>query len=164
VKNLPAYILAVVAIGLGGSYFYTKFKVAPDLEFEQIALTDANGSQVTLPRSGKKKIVCFWATWCGPCREELRLLAAQKQSLSDVDIFLVSDEPSEKVQDFIARSGYDFNFLYSPVPLSKIGVYSIPTSYFLNDAGEIKKKHTGFIDWSDPSTFEHYRKVMESQQ
>jgi thiol-disulfide isomerase/thioredoxin len=161
-RSWVAYILIAVCAGFTIFYFYTRFRVAPDIEFNSMALTDLQGNPVIIGNTGGKKMISFWATWCGPCREELRLLAkAGPQALTDTEIVLISEESPAVVSAFIKQSGYPFRFLLSPNTLSSLGVYSIPTSYFIDRKGTIRKKHTGFINWSDPSTLNHYKKVMD---
>ncbi|MGC1241103.1 MAG: TlpA disulfide reductase family protein [Chryseosolibacter sp.] len=58
--------------------------------------------------SGKIHVINFWATWCGPCVEELPLFEKLATERADVDVTLVSldldlDPNPEKVYRFISR-------------------------------------------------------------
>lgn len=75
-------------------------------------LTNLDGTLVLLPKTNKKNVFVFWATWCGPCSIELsrinKLIEAKIISPNDVyainmgeDISLVFRTTKEK--------GYLFN-------------------------------------------------------
>ena len=76
----------------------------------QIDLPELKG---LLQSSGKPRLINFWATWCGPCREEFPdLVAIGIDHRTKIDLITVSlDELSvinTEVPQFLADSGADF--------------------------------------------------------
>ena len=62
-------------------------------------------------------LVNFWASWCGPCKDEFPSLLAvrQKFEASGLRVVLVSvDEPGDfaAAQDFLRRQGVEFQSFY----------------------------------------------------
>ncbi|WP_332651698.1 TlpA family protein disulfide reductase [Lysinibacillus sp. 54212] len=110
---------------------------------EPMALSDAKG---------KKVILNFWATWCGPCREEMPALQAYDAANEDVVVVAVNltdkDGDAEKISKFVS----DFNLTF-PVLLDQTGdvskayeVVNIPSTYFIDEKGIIQTKINGAID------------------
>lgn len=123
-------------------------KVAPDFE-----LSKSDGTRVKLSDlKGKKVILNFWATWCGPCQQEMPDMEAfYKKHKDDVEILAVNYTLSEgangeeKVKKFAEEKGITF-----PVLLDKditvtttYKVITIPTSYFVDTKGVIQDKFIG---------------------
>ena len=123
-------------------------KSAPDFE-----LTKLDGTNVKLSDlKGKKVILNFWATWCGPCQQEMPDMEAfYKEHKENVEILAVNYTPSEKgggeekVSNFIKEKGITF-----PILLDKnidvttaYKVITIPTSYFIDTKGVIQDKFIG---------------------
>lgn len=123
-------------------------KSAPDFK-----LTKLDGTNVKLSDlKGKKVILNFWATWCGPCQQEMPDMEAfYKEHKENVEILAVNYTPSEKgggeekVSNFIKEKGITF-----PVLLDKnidvttaYKVITIPTSYFIDTKGVIQDKFIG---------------------
>ncbi len=162
IKKLP-YIIALLTLIMGGFYFYNKYRVAPKINFNELALTDLNGNEITFSNfKGKKTIVCFSASWCGNCIKELGSMSKLVDNeLSDVQIIVVDDEPVEKIIHFKEKRNYPYTFLKLKQTFSEIGIHSIPVSYFFNSNLELKKETVGEINWNDPSTREHFKKIME---
>ena len=116
-----------------------------DLEGNEVHLTDFFGKPI---------IVNFWASWCGPCKMEMPDFDAAYATYKDDIVFLMvnmtdgSRETVEVASEFIADSGYTFPVYYDTQYSAAItySVASLPTSYFLNEKGELVAHAKGAID------------------
>ena len=156
-------ILFFVIAALVGFYFYNKYKVAPSIEFNKLSLVDLQEQPVKFESfKGKKLVVCFSASWCPNCLDELKELNDIKNvELKDVEVVVISDEPLDKIMSFKSKTDYPFTFLKLNQAFNEIGIFSIPTSYIVNTKLEVKKETVGYLDWKDPSTAEHLVKLMD---
>jgi peroxiredoxin len=146
-------------------YLYRRYRVAPGIDFSTLALTNMRGERVNLGKlRGQKTIVTFAASWCGPCRQELRDISAAKQrDLSEAVVVVISDEHFEKVLAFSERENYPFLFLKMEQSFGSIGINSIPATYLLNRQFKTVKETVGYINWGDPPTAHHLSTLMESE-
>ena len=116
-----------------------------DLEGNEVHLTDFFGKPI---------IVNFWASWCGPCKMEMPDFDVAYNTYKDDIVFLMvnmtdgSRETIEVASEFIANSGYTFPVYYDTQYSAAItySVASLPTSYFLNEKGELVAHAKGAID------------------
>ncbi len=126
--------------------------VIPDFE-----LTTLAGDKIKLSDlQGKKIILNFWASWCGPCKAEMPHMEKyykKNKEKENVEVIAVNLTTSEKlgvkaVEDFVEAYGLTF-----PIPLDTEGIgmdqydaFSIPTTYILNTDGTISQKIIGPMD------------------
>ena len=90
---------------------------------------------------GKKTIINYWATWCGPCIKEMPEIENAQKKLSQIYNFvLVSDENMEKILDFTTSREFDLNFFKSKKSNEIVGVYSLPTSFVYDEKGKKLKQ------------------------
>lgn len=155
-------LLLLLAV-LAGLYFYNKYRVAPAIAFPKLALTDMQGREVKFESfKSKKLVVCFSASWCGNCWDELKTIKSIKDTeLADVEVLVISDEPVEKIGAFIRRFDTSFTYLQLQTKFADIGINALPTTYILNGNLEVKKKNVGYLNWKDPSTLQHLKTLMQ---
>ncbi|MGZ3919672.1 MAG: TlpA family protein disulfide reductase [Bacteroidia bacterium] len=162
-NNKLKYVLFAILAVIVVLYLYNKYRVAPGIDLNKLALKDINGQPVKFGAFKEKKVILtFSASWCGNCLVEMKALNAIKNSeLSDVEVIVISDEPLETVQAFKEKRNYPFTFLKMDESFASLGINAIPTNYILNKNLEIKYEKVGEIDWKDPSTVQYMKKLME---
>ncbi len=120
---------------------------APDFELETLS-----GEKVKLSDyQGKKVMLNFWATWCGPCREEMPDMETFAKGLDkDTVILAVNLDPQNDVQTFVDEMGVTFPILLDSQNIKnavkkRYKVSAMPTTYFIDSEGLIAVKHIGQV-------------------
>jgi len=87
-----------------------------------------------------------WASWCGPCREELPALGRLKQNSSVPIIGLNYKDSARDAKAMLSQFGNPYD--YSVVDESgrygiDLGVYGVPETFIIDASGNIRFKHVG---------------------
>jgi len=110
---------------------------------------DSQGNPISLKQyQGKWIIINYWASWCGPCLEEMPTLNKLYHEYPNQLIILgVSFDGlnAEKINESAKKLHVDYPLL-SSFPLNKLGVAEVPilpTSFIVNPEGKFIKMLTG---------------------
>jgi len=118
---------------------------APDF-----ALKSASGSNLRLSEyRGDVVMINFWATWCGPCRQEMPLLDDLFTRYQRVGFQLLGvniDDDSRRAMQMVEELGVNFPVLFDEdKEVSRLyQVEAMPVTLLLDRSGTVRYVHLGY--------------------
>ena len=164
-------LLAVLALAAWLSVYILKGDLFRESQLNQTApnfsLSDAQGKFISLDSlRGQVVLLNFWATWCGPCQEEMPSIEALYQKYRDrgftVLAVSVDEEGWEAIHAFLKRLPLSF-MIVSDQDQSVGDLYKslrIPETYVIDRDGKIVDKFVGPQDYNQPVFFKKVEKLL----
>ncbi|MEL6301982.1 MAG: TlpA disulfide reductase family protein [Pseudomonadota bacterium] len=152
-----AMLLATVAGASGG----LDGKEAPDFSLqnsagEQVSLSDLRGEVV---------MINFWATWCGPCREEMPLLDEMHSRYNRVGFSLLGvniDDDPRRAEEMIESLGVTFPVVFDSTKKvsEQYEVNAMPVTILLDREGVVRYVHHGYKPGYEDKYLEQIRELL----
>lgn len=138
-----------------------------EIRAQDFTLSLLGGGETALSNyAGKVVFLNFWATWCGPCIQEMPSMQVLYDELSDEGLQIVAvnlQEAPSTVQAFVDEYGYTY-----PVLLDRRGevglnysVRGIPSTYIVARDGRLLGMKIGFRLWDEPDVIEAFRTLLQ---
>jgi cytochrome c biogenesis protein CcmG, thiol:disulfide interchange protein DsbE len=127
------------ALARGGS------PTAPAFELEQL---DGGGPLTLESLRGKTVVLNFWASWCGPCKEETPLLQQGWKRWQGKDVVFVGVDVKDfrgDARSFLARYDVTYPNVYDGKgsTVGRYGVTGFPETYFIDASGKVRYRIAG---------------------
>src|ERR1700752_3559307 len=125
--------------------------IAPAAAAPDFTLRTMNGPNLRLAEQrGRVVMVNFWATWCGPCRQEMPQLDRlyQKYRASGFVLLGVNvDEDARKGADVATKLGVTFPVLLdTDKAVSKLyDLSTMPSTVIIDRDGKVRYLHRGYL-------------------
>ena len=156
----------------GDDDLFSKLKIQPVRDKKkapEFVLEGLGGRKAEL-RSFRGKVIFlnFWATWCGPCKEEMPSIEALHQHFKGKNFVVltvsVDHEGASLVEKFIARHGYTFYVMIDPKSktLDLYQVEKIPMTFLIDKKGMIVGKAIGPRDWKSQEALSLFNRLIET--
>ena len=135
---------------------------------KNFTLKTLDGKQVSLDDlRGKVVFLNFWATWCGPCRQEMPSMEALYQRFKNSGLEFAAVDIMEKETDvgaYIKQNNLNF-----PIALDLDGnvsknyrIQAVPATFIINRNGKIILSTVGARNWNTPAVITAFEALLNS--
>ena len=121
---------------------------APEFSLERL---DGRGELSLASLRGQTVVLNFWASWCGPCKDETPLLQRAWQRWEGKDVVFVGVDVKDfrgDARSFTRRYGVTYPNVYDGKGslVGRYGVTGFPETYFIDAAGKVRYRIAGPVE------------------
>ena len=162
-KNLLT--IAIVSILFGTSALNAN-KTLPNVNIKD--LMGRTVSAQDFENDGKPIVLCFWATWCKPCLEELATINElyekwrEETGVKIIAISIDDSRNSRRVAPFVKARDWQYEiYLDENSDLRRaLGVNNPPHTFLLDGDRNIVYEHNGYAAGDEIKLFERIKKIV----
>jgi cytochrome c biogenesis protein CcmG/thiol:disulfide interchange protein DsbE len=122
--------------------------VAPAFTLERL---NATGDLSLASLRGKTVVLNFWASWCGPCRDEMPLLQKGSKRWQGKNVVFVGIDAKDDrgyARAFLERYRVTYPNVYDGKGsmIGRYGVTGYPETYFISADGKVRHRIAGPVE------------------
>ena len=132
-----------------------------------LRVRDLRGSPRVLDQwTGRVRVVNVWASWCGPCVQEMPSLQRLHQTLGPeglVVLGLTVDDTAAEAEGLIRSSGVTFPQAHDPdgaTVYPTLDIDGLPTTFIVGKDGRILDVLAGLAEYDTPEAIDHFREIL----
>jgi cytochrome c biogenesis protein CcmG, thiol:disulfide interchange protein DsbE len=141
--------------------------------FTDFTLNDLSDNEVTLSKLLEKGpvLMSFWASWCEPCKEEMRLTNQIFEKYKDKGFTLLAvnednQKSLSKVKSYIEAKGYKFTVVLDTDKKVYESYWGnadlqLPFSLLIDKNKNIVAKHAGFLPGDETKIEEEVKSALD---
>ena len=130
-------------------------------------LTSRSGDMVQLDKlRGQVVMINFWASWCGPCRQEMPLLDQMYKRYSGLGFTLLGvnvESDSKDAEKLLQQVPVTFPVLFDKEnKVSKLyDVNAMPSTVFIDRKGNVRYLHRGYKKGDESEYLNQIRALLK---
>jgi thiol-disulfide isomerase/thioredoxin len=143
-------------------------RLKPGLSAPNFTFPGLDGKMTSLADyKGKVVFLNIWATWCGPCREEMPSMEKLYKELKggDFEILAISIDAlgAKVVAPFVKEYKLSFPVLLNPKGTIQIlyGTTGVPESFIIDKEGVLVQKIIGPRDWASTEAIRFFQNLIQ---
>lgn len=114
---------------------------------------------------GKPLIINVWASWCGPCRQEMGSLARLARSKIGKQLTMIgisTDDYPQAAKAFVRQAKTGFNhFIDRQLEMENmLGADHLPLTLLIDAQGRVLDKYYGAQEWDSPEAMSAVAKTL----
>ncbi len=147
-----ALLRLLLAGALGSASAWAQAAVTVGAVAPDFTLRSATGPNLRLQEQrGRVVLINFWATWCGPCRQEMPQLVKLYDKYKAAGFVVLGvnvDDDTRHASDVAARMGLNFPVLLDSMKTtSKLyDLVTMPTTFIVDRDGKVRYIHAGYLN------------------
>ena len=169
---LPRWMAITALWCMTSNFAFTQTSSRSANLLPEMDLKDMDGSMVSISslyEEGNPTLICFWATWCSPCKRELNNYAElydDWQEETGVEIVAISIDDSRslrRVAPYVNSVMWDYTVLMDPNKdfARAMQVVNVPHTFLVNGEGEVVWQHNNYSDGDEEEVYEQLLKLTQ---
>jgi thiol-disulfide isomerase/thioredoxin len=140
----------------------------PDTQIKDVNSNKKMAFNQTVEK-GKVTVINFWATWCVPCKKEIKNMRTklpQWKQEADFNYMTISIDESRAeglVRSYAKSQGWDFPYYIDPNSDLKrsLNFQSVPYTVVIDRTGKVAYAHSGYEEGGEEEVFAKVKELCK---